>query len=382
MTARWPLLLALLFLPNFWQFDLSGTYGGIKMMDVSLTSFVTVLIFVKKKAQVESRNLSLYLFVFWIILTVISMLVKYEYNTFNEVIYSSIKVIKYAFYLIGINIILSRISLENMKYFLMSLYLSAFLLSLSIMIDSEERIIHYYTGDNMRAVALCIVLVFLLMLYIFGVFRRVYSIPLLLFFIVALLASKGRGAMIGLAATILFYVFLNVRIGNVYIIAFSSALIIWTVYLSEGQFFEDVNRSLTSEAIGSSGIVVDDGRRGKILMREFPKILDNPIFGTGFFHRSYLSLLQPEGSHNQILQIFLETGIVGGIIYLTYFFRRLSRRYFSYDRAVNYTIIAAFICGMSGEYFYAGEAMLALFMIAFSSSLYNEYVRNRFHTNL
>ncbi len=42
---------------------------------------------------------------------------------------------------------------------------------------------------------------------------------------------------------------------------------------------------------------------------KFPK---SPIFGTGFYHRGEKSGLWLTGSHNFWIQMFLETGLVGG----------------------------------------------------------------------
>ena len=97
-----------------------------------------------------------------------------------------------------------------------------------------------------------------------------------------------------------------------------------------------------------------------------------PVFGTGFFHRGFefsKSSLDEVGSHNFWLQMFLETGIVGGGLVLLIFWRMwrqavfLERKGEKLAIAVQSAFVAAFVGGMSGEYFYGGIALFTLFIV-------------------
>jgi O-antigen ligase len=115
---------------------------------------------------------------------------------------------------------------------------------------------------------------------------------------------------------------------------------------------------------------LDDGNRFKIFVNESSKLTSSPLFGSGLFHRGGRSRLYTTGSHNFFLQMFLETGIVGGAA-MVLFFRRLwqlskgtliegARNQLGTQAA----LIAAIAGGLTGEYFYGGPVLLMLIVLA------------------
>jgi hypothetical protein len=112
---------------------------------------------------------------------------------------------------------------------------------------------------------------------------------------------------------------------------------------------------------------VDDGARFSTWVHEAPKLVNAPILGTGFYHRGGTSGLWDSGSHNFFLQMFLETGIVGGILMVSVFaltWRQAGLKTTSLNKisvATRAALITASVGGMSGEYFYGGVSVLVLF---------------------
>jgi O-antigen ligase len=113
----------------------------------------------------------------------------------------------------------------------------------------------------------------------------------------------------------------------------------------------------------------DDGNRVNIFLTESSKLMRSPLFGAGLFHRGGASGLYGTGSHNFFLQMFLETGVVGGLA-IVFFFRRLwlvsrgalltgAQRQLGSQAA----LVAAIAGGLSGEYFYGGPVLLMLFVL-------------------
>jgi O-antigen ligase len=112
---------------------------------------------------------------------------------------------------------------------------------------------------------------------------------------------------------------------------------------------------------------VDDGARVWTWEHEAPKFVNAPVFGTGFFHRGGESNLWSTGSHNFFLQMFLETGFVGGSLLLLIFFFAWQQACHPVARrnkvgiATRAALITAMTAGITGEYFYGGIGVLVLF---------------------
>jgi hypothetical protein len=114
---------------------------------------------------------------------------------------------------------------------------------------------------------------------------------------------------------------------------------------------------------------VDDGQRLRIWLHEAPKILVAPLLGSGMFHRGQRSTLWETGSHNHWIQMYLETGLVGGTLILMVMWRmwKISNSPMAMSANVNIAaragLLAAFVGGMTGEYFYGGKALLVLLLV-------------------
>jgi hypothetical protein len=105
-------------------------------------------------------------------------------------------------------------------------------------------------------------------------------------------------------------------------------------------------------------------------VHEAPKLTNAPLLGTGFYHRGGVSTLWRSGSHNFFIQMFLETGVVGGglvllILALTWQQAGLAgARRDKISVATRAALITAVVGGMSGEYYYGGIGLLVLYAVS------------------
>jgi O-antigen ligase len=113
---------------------------------------------------------------------------------------------------------------------------------------------------------------------------------------------------------------------------------------------------------------VDEGGRVSTWLAEAPKLIDHPVMGTGIYHRGGRTRLWNTGSHSFWLQMYLETGIVGGSLVLLIFglmWRQTIRvsEFTSDTLAVHSALVVAFVGGLGGEYFYGGMVLFTLFAV-------------------
>ncbi len=121
---------------------------------------------------------------------------------------------------------------------------------------------------------------------------------------------------------------------------------------------------------GRSGVLgFDDGARTFIWTAQAPRLAQAPVLGTGFYHRGDDTGLFNTGSHNFWLQMFLETGVPGGLLMLA--FVGVLWRDAGSDRAaverlkhpIRAALVAAVVGGLGGEYFYGGTVLFSLLLV-------------------
>ena len=130
-------------------------------------------------------------------------------------------------------------------------------------------------------------------------------------------------------------------------------------------FRYDVTRTLRPDSRilarhGAGFLGFDDGARLAAWTHEGTRLVDSPLLGRGFFNRFPGSGLWWTGSHSFWIQMFLETGVPGGVAILTIIWSvwRESRRLGVLPEEV--ALLVAFVGGMGGEYFYGGMPLLVL----------------------
>jgi len=180
--------------------------------------------------------------------------------------------------------------------------------------------------------------------------------------------SRGRGGWLAAAAGLAWFLyrrgFLKRRSVAIFLVIVVAAL---AAYVKVPVFRHEVDRTLSPDmtylARYNAGFMgIDEGARLTTWTHEAARLVDAPILGRGFFNRFPGSGLWWTGSHNFWLQMFLETGIPGGVMMLVilWLLWQESRRQLLLP--VEVALVVAFVGGMGGEYFYGGMPLLTLVM--------------------
>jgi O-antigen ligase len=185
-------------------------------------------------------------------------------------------------------------------------------------------------------------------------------------FISSSLSSHGRGGWLAFATGFGYILWKRTQTLKSVLIVVLVGLASITAYETLPNFRSVIDLTLTpsDDAPLQS---VDDGARISTWIHEGPKLIDAPLLGTGFYHRGGTSGLWDSGSHNFFLQMFLETGVVGGILVISVFvlawrqarLTAMSRNKISV--ATRAALVTALVGGMSGEYYYGGVSVLVVF---------------------
>ena len=136
-------------------------------------------------------------------------------------------------------------------------------------------------------------------------------------FISSSLSSHGRGGWLALAVGFGYIFWKRTQTLKTLAIIFIVGLASVTAYETLPNFQSLVDLTL-SPPDDTSLQSVDDGARFSTWVKA-PKLVNAPILGTGFYHRGGTSGLWDTGSDNFFLQMFLETGVVGGILIMSVF---------------------------------------------------------------
>ena len=192
-----------------------------------------------------------------------------------------------------------------------------------------------------------------------------------------LFCSDGRGGWAA-AALGLGYLFLRRGLSRRTLVAIAAVVVVALYcyssypafrYQIDITFFPDEEYRKLMAEYGSGIAGVDDGARLMTWTHEAAKFVNAPIFGSGFYHRGRLSGLWTTGSHNFFLQMFLETGAVGGVLVLVILAQMWRQAGSAAAGEAGLTLplkaalVAAVAGGMSGEYFYGGIVLLSLLLV-------------------
>ncbi len=186
--------------------------------------------------------------------------------------------------------------------------------------------------------------------------------------------SKGRGGWLGAAGGLIYLILASgLRTRTLAGLAVT-ILVAAATYLTMPGFQAEVNRTIWPDResmeryqAGVGGF--DDGARLACWSHEAAAFVETPIFGTGVFHRGMATGIWPHGSHNFFLQMFLETGFCGGMLVLStfatmwYHAGSVAARAAFEGTALRAALVAAFLGGMTGEYFYGGTVLLTLLLV-------------------
>jgi hypothetical protein len=385
MRRLWLLLLPLLYLPEFGAFSATEIGTG-ELSDSFIAPYIVVVFLAgRKRGSGDFRRIRpLFLAILvWALLSTVTINLRYGYTQLDYLQFSLVKLGKLTAY--GLAGFLTVRALEDdpraRKLFpWVVLGICTFVATTFISLRGTE--VRWratplgFSSSNGISVALSILYSWMVAYWLAPNSSRAWCIalgvvsPVLL---VGFFFTDGRG---GWLAAMCGAAYLAVRLGvrpAFVVVALIGAISLIATYEAEAGFRTQVDMTmdpsrLTQESEFASSMGIDDGSRIQIWTKEAPRMLGSPVLGSGLYHRSAASGLSPTGSHNFWLQMFLELGVVGGVMVLAAM-RRMwlsanSRWAESAGVAVasRAALVAAFVGGMSESYFYGGKVLLALFL--------------------
>jgi O-antigen ligase len=313
---------------------------------------------------------------------------RYTYDDYYYTQYGLLKLGKFALYgFAGFLTVKAAAGAGERRGFFLSLVVSGLIVGLGLVLAGQGDVTPDTTngsdpGAGYKASNAISVLAAMLACYICGVWlenqeksrwRKWVMIVAMVALVLGSAVSRGRGGWIGGIGG---FIYLVARRSFDYRRAaavLAVPVLIFVLYSQVSIFQQRVQstvdpgqRSLEDDPEGVGGVSL--GSRPQ----EWADGIDqfrSPVFGTGFFHRGALSGIYQDGSHNFFLQMFMETGLPGGILMLGIFVRlwkitgsRTSRESGA-TMPVRAALIAGILGGMSGEYYYGGITLLGLFVV-------------------
>ncbi len=322
----WLVIIFVVFL--FFSQNMSNT-SGVLVLNI-FASGLFILRYLRKDIQISRlATYIFYLFLFFSIITTIFSIDPYT---------SFISLLSYiALFVIFI------ISFDLFKDIKLTKWFLAWILFISL-IFSIYAISHYITGYDTRltgtlldpdTAAGFLLIIIPISLYFFFISKKnlliFINVILSSIFIVSFYFTLSRGAYIAFIIEIMFLTIVLVRYYKIYfkrlfsLILLSFIFILLISYISPNSQISRVslNRVTSSVTSGSSLSVVD---RLDVYKRSLYIVEQHALFGTGlgtfgdiFAKYQDIPWVYFTYTHNQYLQIFVEEGIIGGLIFLSFF---------------------------------------------------------------
>ncbi len=240
-----------------------------------------------------------------------------------------------------------------------------------------------YQASNMMSVLLSMIIAYQIGYMLdFGVKRSSEIIWRMLIIILELTGSfftYGRAGWVALLGATIFYLrrYISSRWGTMWPLVIAASMLV--SFYKIPAFRKQVDMILNPQRYGLLNLHtpypnyriwgLDTGGRIGLWIFEGRKFFDDPLFGRGFWHRGGDTGLLVIGSHNFFIQMFLELGVIGGIMMLFIFLRiwRFSSKEFANMHLVRNRIqlvwIVLVLGLMTGEYLYGGANIVLTFML-------------------
>jgi O-antigen ligase len=384
MKRLWLFCFPLLFVPNF-GLSRQTDFGVLEVCDWLIVPFIVSLV-IAPSAKYEQRiarlNPFLWGFLVWALLSTLSIHFRYEYlDDVPILVGSCLKLAKLVlFATAGVLIAKKLFDAEVRAEWIWSLLAALIMLSVGLLASSggpdvqPTGALEGYKSYNAIIVSVAILCSYIAGLWIDNIGSRrwrQYASVSIVFAISSVvisssLSSHGRGGWLAFAAGFGYILWKRTRTLKPLAIILIVGLACVTAYETLPNFQSLVDLTL-SPPDDPSLQSLDDGARFSTWAHEAPQLINAPVLGTGFYHRGGTSGLWDSGSHNFFLQMFLETGIVGGILMTSIFaltWRQAGLKTTSPNKvsvATRAALITAIVGGMSGEYYYGGVSVLVLF---------------------
>lgn len=386
MKRLWLFYFPLLFVPNV-GFSRQTDFGVLEISDWLILPFIILLVMTpsaRYEQRVSKLSTLLWGFLVWALLSTLSIHFRYEYlDDVPIVVGSCLKLAKLVLYVIAGVFIARKLSDSRVRgEWLWSLLAALFMLSVGLLASRGDSgaqpsdAVEGYKSYNTIVVSMAILCAYIAGLWIDNIGSRRWSrcAGIVVVFAVcsvlvsSSLSSHGRGGWIAFAMGFGYILWKRTKTIKTAAIILMVGLASLGAYETLPNFKSVVNLTI-SPAEDAQFQSVDDGARFSTWVHEAPKFIDAPFWGTGFYHRGGVSGLWDTGSHNFFLQMFLETGLVGGVLPILIFaltwrlagLTATSRNKISV--ATRAALVTAIVGGMSGEYYYGGVSVLVLFAV-------------------
>lgn len=384
----WVFLFPLLFIPSVGT--TATDFGNVTTFDYVLPIYTLVVMLVgfqSERLLIDQIRIPGILFLAWALASILSIPVRYETGTEQQVLFSGVKWGKVVLSgLAGYFTVRAISKLPARSYFDWAVLAAGLIVGITAYTSGGEvRFEKLSTGavgymhGNGVAVLIALPLVYLFALYSAGhgtQLWRVAVLPAVGIMMLAIFYTGGRGGMVGALAGLLY---IQLRRGFDFRALLGVAAAIGLgiyAYQEIPSFTHEVDnflyggeRELVVGATEEEQLALHDGGRFGLWMNQAPRLLLQPLFGSGFYHRSLETTYYIVGAHNQWIQYTLETGIVGGLILLTILSRlwRLTGaavvKQINFEMPIHAHLVTVLACGMSGEYFYGSPHLISIFAL-------------------
>lgn len=383
MRTLWLLWFPLLFLPNLgWAHR--TPFGTLEISDFLILPFLFLsLAVVRWRTNVQAVRCApvLAAFVLWALIGTFFVTERYGYPTDWQENFGLLKLSKFALYLTaGLLTSHSLLDRRIRLWYWWALLASGLVLGASLLLQGGTGSGHgpeQYSSLNATSVQVSVLASYLCGVWMAGhggFWWRRMAIPVLLVMVLGSALSEGRG---GWLAGLVGMSYLAWRGGFRRQFCAGAAgliLVLGAAYQAMPAFRKQVDKtlhpsqaSLERYGIGFAGI--DEGGRLRIWSEALEKLPHVPLLGTGFFHRGGKSGHWPTGSHNFFMQMFLETGIAGGLMALlawVVMWRQAGSREcraLRLEMPLRCALLVSVVGGLGGEYFYGGMVLFTLLAV-------------------
>lgn len=401
LDTLWLFVFPALFLPNL-GLERPTAYGRLEISDFLIAPYlVLVCLAVRKDAEVRIYNRLwpwLTSFIVAALLSTVTIWWRYSHTSDYEVAFGLLKLGKFSLYAFA-GMLTAR-ALANpvcRQRYDWALLMAGVVVGVSLWTrEMTAASIYRETDAGYKATNAISAMMAILLAYLVGRMlvransNRWNLVALWLLPVLGLgfALSRGRGGWVAavVAFTYLFYRFgMRRQVLWVLILGATTVVVGYTQYPSfkktvdstlwpDDPYLERYNAHI--QGLDDRGRIVnnwlieagvDDGARVALWVTEVSKLSNAPVLGTGFFHRGGSSGLGY--AHNFWLQMLLETGLLGfallyGIAWVMWRSTRLvMAKQHRLELPVQAALVAAFVAGLSEDYFYGGIVLFTLLAV-------------------
>ncbi|WZP00184.1 O-antigen ligase family protein [Isosphaeraceae bacterium EP7] len=387
MRCLWLAWLPLLFLPNFGLGGSTG-FGILELSDFLIGPFLILAALAgRRRGRTAIHRLSPLLigFIVWASLSTLLIRERYGYGNDIAIFNGALKLGRLALYgfagVLAAGALSDESSRRNYPWALLA---SGLVVGIALMkVHDPNDAFHTgqaasgYKAANAVSVMMAMLLCYLGGLWIVGLgtplWRRLAG-PGLALMTLGFLISRGRGGWLAALAGAAYLICRRGLSPRLLAGMAGSVVLTGVAYVFIPEFRVELDRTIWPDQQAmvwyQSGVGgFDDGARLSTWSHELSAFTRSPLLGTGFYHRGGASGLWATGSHNFFLQMFLETGLIGGLLVLSIFLRlwilagSAQSRGLGLDVPTRSALVAALVGGLSGEYFYGGMVIFTLLLI-------------------